>query len=269
MLAISWYEKTQNIPSGYINHAIARSAPNGAWSQIERGEIPLDEAFYAKFTRDLSSPAAWEEYCKKKLDMDKVPPMPAIDGKFLFWDMMRVCREYDPFFGPAIRKIREITEQGNGAKRKYVVGALTNDYKLPEGHEYSFNNERGEMLRSLFDVWISSAETGMRKPEGRIYELAGQKLSEKRKSWYGGDDGEGMKPDEVVFLDDIGTNLKGANQVGFTGIRVVLGETWKALRELEGVLGLTEGALFENGVMERLKREGKWGGNRHRRDPKL
>ncbi|KAF8467351.1 HAD-like domain-containing protein [Kalaharituber pfeilii] len=259
MIAIAAYEKRQNIPSGYINHAIVRSAPDGAWSKIERGEIPLDDKFYEKFTRDLSNLQIWSQYCRSKGQPEAT--MPAIDGKFLFWEMMRVSREFDPYLAHAIRRIREMKEPGTRGRRKYVVGALTNDYKFPEDHEYS-NDERGRILRSLFDVWVASSEVGMRKPERGVYELAVREISEKRTSWYGGDKTAGVSPNEVVFSDDIGMNLKEAGRVGIQGIRVLLGETWKAVRELEVKLGLPEGSLFEDGVVEKLKREGKWNGTR-------
>ena len=268
MLAISAYEKTNNILPGYINHAIVRSSPNGAWSQIERGEIPLDENFYKKFTGDLSRTEVWDEYYRVKNPTPSPPPMPPIDGKFLFWEMMRVSRNFDPYITPAIRKIRQIKLQGKGGddgRRRVVVGALTNDYQFPEEHEYNHDGFKTQ-LKELFDVFISSSAVGMRKPEQRIYELAVARVGSVWRSWQGDGvqrwgpekGGNGMKASEVVFLDDIGMNLKGAWKVGIRGIRVVLGESWIAVRELEGVLGLKEGALFEEGVVGRLKREGKW-----------
>lgn len=259
MLAIAAYEKAINISPGYINYAIVRSSPNGAWSQIERGEIPLDEQFYAKFTADLSRKQVWDEYhaIKSPTTAPPPPPMPSIDGKFLFWEMMRVSRNFDPYIAPAIRKLGQLTltgnDEGRRRGRRFVVGALTNDYQFPEDHEYN-NDGFKEKLRELFDVFISSSAVGMRKPERRIYELAVGSLGEVWRGWWG----EGVKASEVVFLDDIGMNLKGAGKVGIRGVRVVLGESWKAVRELEGVLGLKEGVLFGEGVVERLKSEGKW-----------
>jgi FMN phosphatase YigB (HAD superfamily) len=47
-----------------------------------------------------------------------------------------------------------------------------------------------------------------------------------------------VKPDEIVFLDDIGENLKAARAAGFRTIRVPLGRAYEAVEELEGVTGL-------------------------------
>ncbi|KAF8457414.1 HAD-like domain-containing protein [Terfezia claveryi] len=242
MLAIAAYEKANNILFGYINYAIVWSSPRGAWSQIERGEIPLDEQFYEKFTADLSKKEVWDRYYRMKTPATTPPPMPPIGGRLLFWEMMRVSRNLDPYIAPAIRKIRKIKLTGNDGlddgRRRFVVGALTNDYQFPEGHEYNKDRLKTQ-LRELFDVFISSSAVGMRKPEQRIYELAVGRVGDVWRSWWG----EDVKASEVVFLDDIGMNLKGARKVGFKGVRVVLGESWRAVRELEGVLGLKEGVF--------------------------
>ncbi|KAK5279440.1 hypothetical protein LTR16_007673, partial [Cryomyces antarcticus] len=45
--AILDYETAHGIPPGWVNFSISRSAPNGAWQRLERGEIPLDAAYFA------------------------------------------------------------------------------------------------------------------------------------------------------------------------------------------------------------------------------
>lgn len=273
MLAISAYEIAQNIPQGYINYAISRSFPNGAWSRLERNEVALDAAFFAEFTSDLMREDVWRGYCEK-LEREnaegkwKGSAVPKIDGEWLFWDMMRVSREMDPYMSVAIRRLRELEIESGGARgnakrlrRKFTLGALTNDYKFPEDHPYSTSPEHLNSLKSLFDVWISSSVIGMRKPERRIYEYAVQELGGKRKEVLGVEGQENaLRPEEIVFLDDIGMNLKGAAGVGMRGIRVLMGETWRAVKELEELLGLKEGTLYDEGVVERLKRDGEWDG---------
>ena len=267
MIAIAEYEERNNIPFGYINYAIVFSSLGGAWSQLERGEIPLGEEFYARFSHDLSNPRAWAEYWRTKgmrhattiTNTTDTPAMPPpINGKLLFSEMMRVSRALDPYLVPAIRRLRAQRTANGGQQRAFVVGACTNDAQFPPGHEYASSGGAHRALRELFDVWVSSSEVGMRKPEKGIYELVLRRLAERRRSWYDGEESEGVEGSQVVFLDDIGMNLKGAAALGIRGIKVVLGETWKAVRELEGVLGLGEGALFDWDSLEKLKREGKW-----------
>ncbi len=74
----------------------------------------------------------------------------------------------------------------------------------------------------------------MRKPARDIYDLTIQKLDEFDKS----KGGSGVEGGDIVFLDDIGENLKMGREVGMRTVRVLLGKTWRAVKELEGVLGV-------------------------------
>ena len=77
----------------------------------------------------------------------------------------------------------------------------------------------------LFDVVVESAVEGLRKPDPRIYEITCDRL--------------GVSPDEVVFLDDLGVNLKPARAMGMVTIKVV--DPHVALAELGAYLGLDLG----------------------------
>lgn len=76
-------------------------------------------------------------------------------------------------------------------------------------------------IHELFDVVIESSIVGVRKPDQRIYEIACEQL--------------GVDADEIVFLDDLGVNLKPAAQLGMTTIKVI--DADKAIAELEAVVG--------------------------------
>ena len=47
-----------------------------------------------------------------------------------------------------------------------------------------------------------------------------------------------LQPQDVVFLDDIGSNLKAAREVGIRCVRVYIGREEEAVRELEGIMGM-------------------------------
>ncbi|KAF3927150.1 hypothetical protein ABW20_dc0101228 [Dactylellina cionopaga] len=79
-------------------------------------------------------------------------------------------------------------------------------------------------MKSLFDVYIASAEVGMRKPEHRIFEHAIKVLGVSNAS-------------QVVFLDDLGGNLKAAKEMGLRTIKVPIHDTQQAVRQLEEILG--------------------------------
>jgi putative hydrolase of the HAD superfamily len=73
-----------------------------------------------------------------------------------------------------------------------------------------------------FDHVVESSKVGCRKPEPRFYEIACELV--------------GVSPDECVFLDDLGVNLKPAAAMGMRTIKV--GDPAIALQELSDHLGL-------------------------------
>jgi len=77
------------------------------------------------------------------------------------------------------------------------------------------------MVDGLFDVVIESSREGIRKPDPRIYAMACERLE--------------VEASEIVFLDDLGINLKPAKAMGMTTIKVVDGV--QAIAELEDVVG--------------------------------
>ena len=79
-----------------------------------------------------------------------------------------------------------------------------------------------QAVLARFDAVIESSKVGVRKPEPRFYEIACETV--------------GIQPDECVFLDDLGINLKPAAQMGMITIKVVTSE--QALGELAQIINL-------------------------------
>lgn len=123
-----------------------------------------------------------------------------LDGKGLIDAIMRATRPR-PAFLRAIVVIRE-----HGLK----TCALTNNWK----------SDSTQALASHFDVFLESSKLGLRKPDPRIYLRACEALE--------------LAPFEVVFLDDIGSNLKPARSLGMVTLKVD-GEQ-QALSALEAIL---------------------------------
>jgi putative hydrolase of the HAD superfamily len=78
-------------------------------------------------------------------------------------------------------------------------------------------------VMARFDHVIESSKVGVRKPEPAFYELACELV--------------GVQPSSVVFLDDLGVNLKPAAAMGMTTIKVT--DPAAAIAELESALGIT------------------------------
>jgi putative hydrolase of the HAD superfamily len=184
--AIAGYEREHGIPPGFVNRVVMETAPQGAWSRLERGEIALEE-FYVAFERDCAR-AGGE--VRARVMMERIAQSSQPRPRML----------------EAVRRIR-----ASGLK----AGALTNNWAEPD-------DQGTRALRPHFDVFVESSVVGLRKPDPRIYRHACRAL--------------GVGPREVVFLDDIGANLKPARGLGMTTIKVE--DPDLALRELEAVLGL-------------------------------
>lgn len=75
----------------------------------------------------------------------------------------------------------------------------------------------------LFDVVVISGEVGLRKPDPAIYRLAADRLR--------------LRPAEVVFVDDLAPNVRGAAAAGMVGVQHT--DVDATVGELEILLGLS------------------------------
>jgi putative hydrolase of the HAD superfamily len=110
-------------------------------------------------------------------------------------------------------------------KPHFINACLTNNVKTGSGHGLPTTETKAREIAeimALFDLVIESSLVGARKPEPRFYQLALERL--------------GIEPQQAVYLDDLGINLKPARALGMTTIRVE--SPRQALAELERVLGL-------------------------------
>jgi putative hydrolase of the HAD superfamily len=110
-------------------------------------------------------------------------------------------------------------------KKHYQVGCITNNVRSGQGPGMSKSEAKakqvGEVM-SLFDIVIESSVLGIRKPNPKIYQIACDQMS--------------INPDQALFIDDLGINLKPARDLGMKTIKVLDQE--QALDELEQQLAL-------------------------------
>ena len=100
-------------------------------------------------------------------------------------------------------------------KRGLKVAALTNNWPTTDQLQVAF-----ESLVEEFDVFVESWKVGARKPELPIYERVLEELN--------------VAPSKIVFLDDLGENLKPARAMGITTVKVASIDA--AMQELEDLL---------------------------------
>jgi putative hydrolase of the HAD superfamily len=108
-------------------------------------------------------------------------------------------------------------------KAKYKLACLTNNFPRSTTITQLIGKKRFESwdsALSLFDNVIESAKIGTRKPQKEFYEYACSVNS--------------VSPSRVVFLDDIGMNLKPAKELGITTIKVMSGS--QAIEDLQNTL---------------------------------
>ncbi|KAF4880381.1 Acyl-CoA dehydrogenase family member 10 [Colletotrichum siamense] len=255
------YELSLGIPPGWVNYSISKTSPTGFWHRLETGSIPMDRAFFEGFNKDLHDQGRWVAFytaqqAKNPSLPKEVPPVPDIDGEYLFNTMMTNSIPPDPWMFPALKNLK--------ASGKYILAALSNTVVFPEGHKLWTKDFLDHPVRRLFDVFISSAHVGLRKPDPRIYQLAVKTVNEYAIKNADSERGralgwaDGVKPDDILFLDDIGENLKEAKKQGFGTIKVHLGRTYEAVEELEKATGLAlEGDHPKVPVKPNLKGSGK------------
>ncbi len=144
--AISAYEQEIGLPANFVNRVVAETAPHGAWSRLERGELEM-EAFYTAFEADCQRAGG------------------RIDARAMFLRMGEAARPR-PIMIEAIRRLRSTG---------FKVGALTNNWAASGQGDAPDDGTRA--LQTHFDVFVESSVEGLRKPDPRIYELVCARLT--------------------------------------------------------------------------------------------
>lgn len=196
-VAFNRFEAERGLPRDFLRSVNARNHLDNAWARFERSEIGLD-AFDAAFRAESAALGH------------------PVDGK----DVIALL---------AGRLRPEMVDALKACKARLKVGCITNNVAAGEGPTMVPGDiEGGAALAAgvaevfaLFDHVIESSRAGLRKPDPRIYRLACDEL--------------GVLPENAVYLDDLGINLKPAGELGMTTIKVA--DPAAALAELEATVG--------------------------------
>ena len=95
---------------------------------------------------------------------------------------------------------RELAAYFAGLRPRFRTGILSNSFVGAREREQALYG-----FEQMCDVIVYSHEVGMSKPDPRIYALTCERL--------------GLRPDEVVFLDDREVAVEGARAAGMHAIR--------------------------------------------------
>ena len=91
----------------------------------------------------------------------------------------------------------------------YRIGCITNNVPAGEGAGMSRTADKARAVAEVlarFDHVIESSKVGIRKPDPRIYAMMCETLNK--------------RPDQCVYLDDLGINCKPAAAMGMIAIKV-------------------------------------------------
>jgi putative hydrolase of the HAD superfamily len=196
------------------------SSPFEAFARYERERgLPADLIKKINSANPLEN--AWARFERSELDLDAFDAEFAKEARALGHDVpgkdviALLAGDFRPEMIAALKRI----------KQSYKTGCITNN--VTANHAASADGRKlyAREIMDLFDTVIESSRIGIRKPNPRIYEMMCEALS--------------VEPQDCVYLDDLGMNLKPAKAMGMTTIKVENGP--QAIAELEKALGVTLG----------------------------
>ena len=197
------------------------SSPFEAFNRYER-ERGFPENLIRRINSTNHLENAWARFERAEVDLDGFDAAFAAEAKALGYDLPG--RDVIPLLSGDVRP--EMVEALRRIKTKFKTGCITNNVPSMQaiGADRPDNLYRREIVE-MFDEMIESSKLGIRKPDPRIYEMMCEKLS--------------VAPEECVYLDDLGGNLKPARAMGMITIKVESGP--QAITELEAVTGMRLG----------------------------
>ena len=119
----------------------------------------------------------------------------------------------------------QMVEALRRCKAAFRVACITNNMKSGEGPGMARSPEKARVvaeIMTLFEHVVQSSALGLRKPDPRIYHHACELLD--------------VPPQDCIYLDDLGINLKPARAMGMRTIKV--GDPDEAIAELQAMVGI-------------------------------
>jgi HAD superfamily hydrolase (TIGR01509 family) len=134
------------------------------------------------------------------IDRDYVEASLGRMGTDAFWQRMGVDPSLEDSYLAGHHLIEGTLDALAELKRRHGrLACLSNDIA-----SWSLKLRQRFGLESWIDHWFISGDLGLRKPSAEIYRLAADRL--------------GVRPQEVVFVDDRPRNLDAAKAVGFSTV---------------------------------------------------
>ena len=191
---------------------VITSSPFEAFNQFEE-ENGLPKDIIRTINSENPDTNAWAKFESNSITIDVFNDLFLKEAKAKGFDIKGI--DIIKLLKGSIRKnmvsfLREL-------KSDFKLGCITNNVK--SSSEENNDNETKEVM-SLFDHVIESSIVGIRKPNPEIYMMSCDALK--------------VSPDQCIYLDDLGINLKPARELGMTTIKVIQPED--AIQEVRNLL---------------------------------
>ena len=191
---------------------VITSSPFDAFNEFEEvNGLPKD--IIRTINSENSDMNAWAQFESNSITIDQFNDLFLKEAKAKGFDIKG--RDIIKLLKGSIREnmvsfLREL-------KSNFKLGCITNNVK-PSSEENTDNETKEAM--SIFDHVIESSIVGIRKPNPEIYMMSCDALN--------------VSPDQCIYLDDLGINLKPARELGMTTIKVIQPED--AIQEVRNLL---------------------------------
>ena len=196
------------------------SSPFEAFNRYE-AEIGLPKDFIRSLNARNADTNAWAKMERSEVSLEGFVQLfeaeanqmgQRVDG----WRILRsISGDIRPQMVEALRR----------CKTTFRVACITNNMKNGEGPGMARSADKAQAvaeIMTLFEHVVESSKLGLRKPDPRIYRHTCELL--------------GVPPEECIYLDDLGINLKPARAMGMRTIKV--GDPDAAIDELQAMVGI-------------------------------
>jgi putative hydrolase of the HAD superfamily len=199
---------------------VLTDSPFEAFNQYERQQgIPLN--FIRSLNATNPDSNAWARFEKNEIDLE------TFNNEFLSESrsagypiegltvIRLICCNLRPGMVAALQECRN----------HFKNACLTNNVKYGNGTGMADDPMiAGQIndIMELFDIVVESSIEGIRKPDPRAYQIVTERLK--------------IAPEHIVYLDDLGINLKPAAKMGMQTIKVT--SESQALKDLSSLTGL-------------------------------
>jgi putative hydrolase of the HAD superfamily len=195
---------------------VVSTSPFEAFARYER-ERGLPDGFIRMLNSTNPDANAWARLERSEVNFEEFCQLYEGEARAAGFELD--ARQVMVLLGGDIRPA--MVEAIRRCSERLKTAILTNNFVRGDANGAGVGVGRMGALGDWVDAVIESSKLGFRKPDPRFYYYACEVLE--------------IEPNEAVFLDDLGVNLKPARELGMTTIKVSDADT--AIAELEAVVG--------------------------------